>query len=1187
MPADVTTPETFIEYWSKAEANERANSQSFLIGLSRILGVPQPVHSHAEGYSFEYPVKVPGSQNTNFVDLYRRGCFILESKQFVAPQDEQTDLELTAIKAGVMDKKKKSGPLRGSGAWDDAMLRARGQAERYVRYLPTEEPNPPFIIVCDVGHSLEIYADFSQNGKAYLPYPDPRSFRIQLKDLADEKIRERLHLIWTNPTSLDPAKVSAEVTREIAGYLAELAKSLEHQKHDPEVVAQFLTRCLFCMFAEDVGLLPEGSFTDLLKSIPPDGSGFVKLVGTLFREMNEGTQGDISVVLRKKLLRFNGGLFADDTVLPVYGLQLGLLKQAASKQWKNVEPAIFGTLLERALNPTERHALGAHFTPRAYVERLVLPTVIEPLREEWDSVRAAAVALGNRGELVKAREEINRFHDRLCEVKVLDPACGSGNFLYVALEHMKRLEGEVLDMASALGADQRLDLSTHTVDPHQFLGIELNPRAASIAELVLWIGYLQWHFRTRGQTLPEEPVLKSFKNIECRDAVLEYDGEPVPARDQNGEIVTVWDGRTTKIDTITGRGVPDETKRIPLLTYPNAKAADWPKADYIVGNPPFIGNKRMRDALGSGYTETLRKVYPNVPETADFVMYWWEKAALLAEGESARRFGLITTNSIRMIFNRGAVQKHLKKLSLVFAIPDHPWVDTTDGADVRIAMTVADLGAAPGELQIVTDEKPQEDGSSIVAFTSQIGRIAADLTTGADVSAAVPLKSNEDVCFQGMNLVGEGFRVTPEEAASLGHTAEKPTKVIRFYQKGRELVQGGSSGLIIDAWGLTAEELRAQHPAVYQHLLDHVKPARDHNNRAAYRDRWWLFGEPRRAFRASIAGVSRFIATVETSKFKPFVFVEPDVVPDHKLYGITLADAFYLGVLSSHIHQTWALAAGGRLGVGNDPTWTNTTCFRPFPFPICDEATKDLIRTIAEELDAHRKRVQAEHGLTLTGLYNVLEKLRANQQLTDKEKTIHHKGLVSILKQLHDDLDAAVFEAYGWSDLAGTALRSGQANESSLKSANAPEDKDATILFPSAGPPGGQSLPSVDQEILTRLVALNAERAAEEKRGLIRWLRPDYQNPKGTTSQTTLGLKTAKKAATKKAKVSKAKTPWPKTLPERMRATEQALQAAASPVTAEELTKRFARANATDVRELLETLVVMGKAHEADGHYSV
>ncbi|HBJ83486.1 MAG TPA: SAM-dependent methyltransferase, partial [Verrucomicrobiales bacterium] len=377
MSASPLTPAAFIDHWSRAEANERANSQSFLLGLTQLLGVPPPSHNHADGYSFEYPVKVPGGQSTNFLDLYRRAHFVLESKQFTAQKLEQSALEAAALQAGAIAGVKKSGPVRGTGSWDDAMIRAKGQAERYVRSLPAEEPNPPFILVCDVGHSFEVYADFTQAGKAYLPFPDPRTFRIQLKDLEREDIRERLRLIWTNPSALDPAKVSAEVTREIAGYLAELAKSLEQEQHDPEVVAQFLTRCLFCMFAEDVGLLPDRAFTELLHSIPASGEGFAELLGTLFREMNTGTGGGISVVLRKKLLKFNGGLFKDDTVLPVNGLQLGLLKQAASKQWKNVEPAIFGTLLERALVPEERHALGAHFTPRAYVERLVLPTVIE------------------------------------------------------------------------------------------------------------------------------------------------------------------------------------------------------------------------------------------------------------------------------------------------------------------------------------------------------------------------------------------------------------------------------------------------------------------------------------------------------------------------------------------------------------------------------------------------------------------------------------------------------------------------------------------------------------------------------------------------------------------------------------------------------------------------------------------
>jgi hypothetical protein len=519
---------------------------------------------------------------------------VLESKQFQERKAEATQLELAAQEAGVVSRKKSSQPVRGTGAWDDAMTKARGQAERYVRAIPDD--NPPFIIVVDVGHSFEIYADFSQAGKAYLPFPDPRTFRIRLADLADAIIRERLRLIWTNPAALDPAKHSADVTREVSGHLAELAKSLELSGHEPEIVAQFLTRCLFCMFAEDVELLPKNSFTDLLESLPPSGEGFEDVIRQLFREMNLGTGKGISVVLRKKLLHFNGGLFANDTVMPINGLQLGLLKESARQNWGNVEPAIFGTLLERALNPDERHQLGAHYTPRAYVERLVLPTVIEPLRAEWENVRAAALTHARSGDLKRARAEVNAFHDQLCKITVLDPACGSGNFLYVALQHLKILEGEVFDVAAQFGDTFRLELERHTVDPHQFLGLEINPRAASIAELVLWIGYLQWHFKLNGKSTPPEPILRAFKNIQCRDAVLEYDGEPQPALDEDGKARTVWDRRSRKTDMVTGREVPDETKRVPLLTYTNPRPAQWPQADFIVGNPRTVptGNNGWR-----------------------------------------------------------------------------------------------------------------------------------------------------------------------------------------------------------------------------------------------------------------------------------------------------------------------------------------------------------------------------------------------------------------------------------------------------------------------------------------------------------------------------------------------------------------------------------------------------------------
>jgi len=1146
----------FISHWSAASASERANSQPFLLELCDLLDVPRPDPQPDKGYFFEFPVveqHPDGTTSNGRIDLYRRAHFVLESKQFQEAKAKASQLEIAAEEAGVIARKKSSQPVRGSGAWDDAMMKARGQAERYVRAIPDD--NPPFIIVVDVGHSFEIYADFSQAGKAYLPFPDPRTFRIRLADLADEKIRERLRLIWTNPAALDPAKHSADVTREVSGHLAELAKSLESAGHEPDIVAQFLTRCLFCMFAEDVELLPKNSFTDLLESLPASGEGFEQLVQQLFREMNTGTGKGISVVLRKKLLHFNGGLFANDTVLPINGLQLGLLKEAARQNWGNVEPAIFGTLLERALNPGERHQLGAHYTPRAYVERLVLPTVIEPLRAEWENVRAAALTQARAGDLKKARAEVNTFHERLCQVTVLDPACGSGNFLYVALQHLKVLEGEVFDVAAQFGDTFRLELERQTVDPHQFLGLEINPRAASIAELVLWIGYLQWHFRLHGKRTPPEPILRAFKNIQCRDAVLEYDGEPQAALDDAGKAKTVWDRKSTKADLMTGRAVPDETKRVPLLTYANPRPAQWPPADFIVGNPPFIGTARMREDLGDGYAETLRATYPAVPESADFVLYWWHKAAELTRTGKVKRFGLITTNSLRQTFARRVVQTQMSAtppLSLLFAIPDHPWVDTAEGAAVRIAMTVGAAGEQPGELLEVTGEEPQPDGSEKVSFKSQHGKISADLTTGADVSSAVSLTANDGLSCPGVKLHGSGFIVTPEEAKTLGLGKIKGLeKIIRPYRNGKDLNDAPRGVMVIDLLGLTADEVREKYPEVYQQVLTRVKPERESKGAtkdgAVYAKLWWLFGKPRQELRLALAELRRYIATTETSKHRFFQFLDVEILPDNMVIAIALDDALYLGILSSRIHVAFSLTAGGRLGVGNDPRYNKSRCFDPFPFPICGEVERKPIRKLAEELDAHRKRVQARHGLTLTGLYNVLEKIRAGEKLTDKEKVIHDAGLVSVLKQLHDDLDAAVFAAYGWP---------------------------ATLT---------------DAEILERLVALNAERAAEEKRGIVHWLRPEYQT-KGQ-AKITLPIelpfsldKSAKKSKSKTVK-PQGKIVWPKKMAERVQVVEAALhrQGTATP---SELAGQFKRAKPADVAEILETLVTMGRARQQGEKFS-
>jgi hypothetical protein len=387
------------------------------------------------------------------------------------------------------------------------------------------------------------------------------------------------------------------------------------------------------------------------------------------------------------------------------------------------------------------------------------------------------------------------------------------------------------------------------------LGIEINPRAAALAELVLWIGFLQWHIRTFGNTSVAEPVIHDYGNIECRDAVLAYDRVDF-VMDASGKAVTRWDSAHFKPHPVTGELVPDEAFRTPLENYTNPRKAEWPKADFIVGNPPFIGNKRMRDALGDGYVEALRGAWHDVPDNADFVMYWWDHAAKMTRASQTRRFGLITTNSVRQAFNRRVVERAMSEVgtdtvSLAFAIADHPWVDAALGADVRIAMTVGVAGKSPGELLTLTNEESRPDGEAKVTFASRSGVVHADLTVGANASAALRLEANGGLCFQGMNLVGKGFRVDADEVRKLGYDVEALPDVIKPHYNARDLLQSGGHCFVIDLFGFSADQAMRQHPALYQWLMDRVKPERDHNKDAQRRRDWWLFGRSNRDLRAS------------------------------------------------------------------------------------------------------------------------------------------------------------------------------------------------------------------------------------------------------------------------------------------------------------------------------------------------
>jgi SAM-dependent methyltransferase len=1116
----------FIAHWKDAKGGERAQSQTFLNDLCDLIGVARPKDGD---YKFEFALK--GDKATDFVDLYKRGCFVLESKQSRAKgqkKDVAAQLDLltnTATKPG----KEKSGR-----AWDVLMLNARQQAENYARHLPSSHEWPPFIVVCDVGHCFEIYADFTGKGRHYEQFPDRQGFRVVMEDFRKPEIVQQFKLMWDDPHSLNPARKAAKATREIAKALAEVSKRLEASKHHPEEVALFLMRCLFTMFAEDTELIPKDSFTDLLQRCTDNPKSFMPNLMELWKQMNAG---GFSVAIGADVMQFNGRLFQDARVFPMEKEDIGVLKAAAGKDWKEVDPSIFGTLLEQALDTKERASLGAHYTPRAYVERLVQATVIEPLRGEWQNVQGSLAM-----EPEDALERVRSFHQRLCEIRVLDPACGTGNFLYVTLELMKKLEGEVLDMLLQLGGQEALRLETFTVDPHQFLGIEKNPRAAAIADSVLWIGFLRWHLRTRGYTL-EEPILREFKNIERRDAVLEHDGVDIKGN------------------------------------YVRPRRPEWPAAEFIVGNPPFIGGKDVRAQLGDHYAEALWKAHPQMNDSADFVMYWWDKAAelLARKGASLRRFGLVTTNSIKQPFQRRTIERHLSAktpISILMAVDDLHWPKVTaDSADLRIVMTVAERGKQEGKLLTVQSENGSNTDEPQIELIETLGQINADLTVGVDVTKAVALKATEGLCSPGVKLHGSGFIVTPAESEHLGLGKRKGLEEhIRNYRNGRDLMGTSRKVLAIDLFDLDINEVRERFPEVYQHILQAVKPERDRNNRESYKKLWWVFGEPRKDLRPAFLGQPRYIATVETAKHRVFQFLDASILPDNMLVCIASKDAVHLGILSSRFHVVWTLSQGGTLE--DRPRYTKGHCFDPFPFPNPSNEQRDLIARIAEGLDNHRKDVQAAHPeITLTQMYNVLEKVKdasrppaaapqpeggeseppqregiedVRATLSADEQRIFDDALILILKERHDELDAAVAAAYGWpADLS-------------------------------------------DDDILARLVALNKERAAEEAKGFVRWLRPDYQIPRfgsdaEKAAQIEADLGTPDQPVPAAAKADKAS--FPTSTVEQVAAVMAALAQQPDAVSAADLARGFKQGKKAEARiaATLSSLARTGFISVADG----
>jgi hypothetical protein len=1039
--------EALIAKWEPlAGGAEKANFAPFIYDLIDALDLPKPEPAQAGKlgrYQFEGPIpkaSFRNPENKGSADLYLRGHFIMEAKQSYMPPIEQRAPELFGEDAPVV-------PISPAGArYDRYMSTARAQVENYAKNLPQDEPTAPFLIVCDIGRAFEILFDFAGNGRGYSFFPDKTSYRIPLARLRDPEIRALLRDIWVQPDLRNPRLKTAEVTRQVAERLAKVSEWLEatqrqktsglsswEQSLAVEQTALFLMRVIFCMFAEDVGLLPQNSFTDFLEESIEKEEYFERGLQHLWAMMDTENGDRWSSELKTTVRYFNGGLFQEQSVYRLGKADRGELLAAAEHEWKNVEPAIFGTLLEQALTPEERGRLGAHYTPRVYVERLVDATIMDVLRLEWEQVQKTLTDPELTAE--RGLKAARSFHDRLANVTVLDPACGTGNFLYVAMEAIERLEAEVIEVIQQLS-----DTTVHSrISPAQFYGLELNERAARIAELVLWIGWLRFRIRTDPESVTD-PIL-------ARGAHINF-------------------GRHGAYDAVLQRTESSD------YNFEKPVSADWPAAEFIVGNPPFIGKgAKMRKALGQPYLTAMWQANPRVPKSANYVMQWWDRAAhlLCSTGGKLRRFGFVTTNTISQPFNRRVIERYLNesvtaedRLSLVYAVPDHPWTKGSGAAMVRIAMTVAERGVSEGRLDRVVFEDKLDTDAPVVELDTLLGTISSKLTVGTDTTRSVKLQANEGIATNGVLLAGRGFVLSGSDAELLRQKIQEPADIIRPYLAGSELMQKPKNRFVIDFSGLSESEAGHRAPAAFQHLFKTVASARKKvaddkqtPDAISYAERWWLFAKQRTEFRLLQAQSERFIATTETTKFRVFQFVDSKTVTDHMIVGIALQDFFSLGVLSSSVHFYWTMAKCGMMGVatiGQGHRYTKSEIFDTFPFPDATCEVRSTVSELARDLEDHRRAALIETpGLTMTDIYNWRKRIAEGEQLEGANLEKATAARAFIVHHLHEQIDDAVLRAYGW----------------------------PVNLSPT--------------DIVNNLMALNAERATEEHEGRIRWLRPEYQ----------------------------------------------------------------------------------------------
>ncbi len=846
------TPQQFIDKWKLAELKERAACQEHFLNLCAVLCEPTPAEADPSGewYTFEKSV-VKDTGGKGFADVWRRGCFAWEYKG-----------------------------------------KRKNLSDAYQQLCQYREAlgNPPLLIVCDLNR-FEIHTNFTGTAKEVHAF--------DLDGLADPATLIKLRYAFTKPEELKPGHTQEEITKDAANKFAAVADGMRERNIEPHRAGHFLMKLMFCMFAEDMDLLPRDLFLKTIKNTRWDSKKLSKLLSGLFEAManKDGSFG------ADEIAWFNGGLFKDADVIELTPTEIRHLAEAAEFDWSNVEPSIFGTLFERILNPEKRSQLGAHYTSREDIITLVEPVMMAPLRREWATVKEKADTLWVKAKGSKAGSKPKRdfetcvvdFLDRLAHVTVLDPACGSGNFLYVSLHLLLDLEKEALTYAS-VHAINRFPF----VRPTQLHGIEINAYAQELAQVVIWIGYLQW-MKFNGFNAPSNPVLDPMDSIENRDAILD-------------------------------------------LTDPaNPKEPDWPDAEFIVGNPPFLGDKKMRGELGDSYVNAVRKLYDGrLPGGSDLVCYWFEKARAMIKSGKLKRAGLIATQGIRGGSNRACLDRIKETGDIFFAYSDRDWV--LDGATVHVSMVGFDDQ---------TESAKQLNGVSVETIHS-------DLKAGnrPNMTTAKLLLANASLCFLGVMKAGP-FDI--DEATALkwlqdaNPNGRPNSDVLRPRLTARDILQRAEVGWIIDFGCDSSMDSMAMYAAPWNHVETKVKPNRLINRRKRLADRWWIHGEARPGLRRSSVGITRFIVTPEVSKHRVFSWLDDVYLADHQTRAFTNGTDDFFGILHSKIHEAWARAKGTQLrDVESGFRYTPTTCFETFPFPEPTPAQREAIGAAAKELDTLR-----------------------------------------------------------------------------------------------------------------------------------------------------------------------------------------------------------------------------------------